>query len=142
MEHVVGAQADHPEVSCHLVCPFVEVVLRVKDDGGVASCATAGVQTHAVGQGYCGKAEGIGVAEVLLRGEGKLANVGRRGNVFGLDAHLLELLFIERNLGTTLDGLLQALGLQLVDFFSRERFVLGMKVRIVVHSVFSLTIED
>ena len=129
LEDVIGTQPYHPKVTCHLVCPFIEVVLCMQNDGWVASCAATGMQTNAVSQRHSCQSEGIGVAKVLLSSKGQFANVSRRFDVLCLDAHLFELLGIERHIRTSVDCLLQTFCLQFVYFLPRERLVLGMKVR-------------
>ena len=112
-----------------MVCPFVQVILCMQNDGWITCRTTAGMQTNAVGQRHSGQSEGIGVAKVLLCSKGQFANVSRRFDVLCLDAHLFELLRIERHIRTSVDSLLQTFCLQFVYFLPRERFILGMKVR-------------
>ena len=35
LENIIRTQTYHPQVTCHLICPFVKVFLRVKNYGGV-----------------------------------------------------------------------------------------------------------
>ena len=40
LENIVGAKSHHPKITCHLIRPFFQVLLRVKDYRG-RTCRTA-----------------------------------------------------------------------------------------------------
>ena len=73
------------------VGPHVDVALGVAHHRRPAGGAGRSVDAHHLRLRHREHAEGIGVAQVLLGGEGKLAKVGQRLEVVGMDAGGVEL---------------------------------------------------
>ncbi len=93
--HHAGAR----ERTRHQLAPAVEVAAGVADDGRLAGGAGGGVQTQQLPAGHGEHAEWIGVAQVGLRRERKPRDVGERDEVGRLDAGLVELAPILRDVG-------------------------------------------
>ncbi len=104
------------------VGPHVEVAARVADGGRVAGGAGAGVHAHHLVARPREHAEGIVVAQVDLGGEGQVGDVAVAGHVVGLDAELVQLLAVERDVVVgVLQRRPQPLDLQLAELGRRQR---------------------
>ena len=96
LEHVALATAHHIQVAGNHVGPRADVVLRIDYDTGVASSTAGGVDAYSIVEVGSYEAEGVVVAQVLLRGEGNLAEVCQRVDGVGSDAQLPKTLLVER----------------------------------------------
>ena len=106
LEDIVGAKSHHPKITCHLVCPLFQVLLRVKDYRG-RTCRTAGrMQASAFTKGHTRHAEGIGVAQICLCGERNFANVVKTLDVLGFESDFLKALLVEWRIHAVTHGCL------------------------------------
>ena len=96
LEHVLRAASNHPETAGYGIGPFVEILLRMQDDRGIAGGAAGRVQAHAFVKRNRSQTERIGVAKILLRGERDLLEVIERTDVRGRQARFAETLLVER----------------------------------------------
>ena len=85
------------------------------------------MQTYTLFEGYTGHSEGIGVAQVLLRSEGNLAQVGKALDVLGFEPNLLKAFFVEGRVHAMAHGFLQTLQLECLNLLARHRFELRIK---------------
>ena len=117
--HDVGAaEAASEESALHDLGPHVHVFLGVANNDGLAGGARTGVQAHDFAQVYGEQAIRVGVAQVLLHGEGELRNVFESLDVFGLEALLVHAFTEERNfLVGKFYGGAHTLQLQVTQFF-------------------------
>ena len=97
LQQVARRHAARGEGPGDQVGPDVEVAARVADRGRVAGRAGAGVHAHDLLARPREHAEGVVVAQVDLGGEGQVGDVAVAGHVAGLDAELVELLAVERD---------------------------------------------
>ena len=70
-------------------------MLGIDDDTGIARRTTGGMDTHSIIEIGAHQTEGIVVAQVLLRGEGDLAEVGEGVDGVGSDTEFAQALLIE-----------------------------------------------
>ena len=122
LEDIIGTQAYHPQISGHLVCPLVQVLLGMENDGGVTRSAGRGMQTHAVAKWHASHPERIGRAQVVLRSERQFPYVVQRLDILGGDACLSKLLAVEFIVHAVAHSLLEAFQLQSLNFCTRQRF--------------------
>ena len=108
----------------------------MKDHGGVTRSATAGVQTHTVFQGYTRHTEGIGVAKILLGGEGQLADISQRLDVVRSDAQFLKLLLVELVVHAVANSLLKTLQLEGLNLFATHSLEFGVKKIRLFHHIY------
>ena len=109
----MGAAAAH-NGPCRAAGPDIQVVLGVGHHGLLARGARRGVNPGQVIPGDGDQAEGIGVPQVLLGGEGQLGKVIDGADILGLQAHLVEPLFVQGHMViAALNHLHQPLGLDL-----------------------------
>ena len=73
-----AAAAGGAQRAGHDAGPGVDVVLRVADHRRFAGRAAGGVDAHDVVHGHGEHAERVGLAQVLLGGEGKPGQIGKR----------------------------------------------------------------
>ena len=91
MHLVAGPAAGGVDGARHQLRPHVDVVPGVADHGRLAGGAAGGVHAHHLLARHGEHAERIGVAQVLLGGEGELRQVGEGFQVVRLYAGLVEL---------------------------------------------------
>ena len=128
LEHVVGAQSNHPEVASHLVSPFVEVFLRVEYHSRIACRSRRGMQSHTLLQRHRGKAEGIGVAQVLLCGEWNAAYVVNACYALRRYSSFLQPFFIHGIVHAVSNSCFQSLHLQCLNLLPRHCLQFGVEV--------------
>ena len=122
LQEVARRHAARGEGAGDQVGPDVEVAARVADGGRVAGRAGAGVHAHDLVARAREHAERVVVAQVDLGGEGQVGDVAVAGHVAGLDAELVQLLAVERDVVVgVLEGGAQALDLQRAELLGRQR---------------------
>ena len=112
LEDVLRTAAHHPQAAGDGIGPFIQVLLRMQDDRGIAGGSTGRVQAHALVKRNRSHPERIGVAKILLGGKGNLLEVIERTDIRRRQPVLAETLLIERRIHAMLDRGLQPLQLQ------------------------------
>ena len=130
LERVALLKPSHRVAACHALCPLEEVVLRVRHDDWRAGRAGRHVELEKLFPVHAVHLERIGVAEIVLREEGKLRKVVERLHVLGrAKAALFKPLAVELVAPHAGQRLLQSLKLHLRVFVARQRFLLAVPHR-------------
>ena len=135
-ERVVAGDAVGRQTAGHALAPHADVLAGVAYDGGVARGAAAGVDADDFALRGSLQAEGVVVAQVLLRGEGQLADILDGLYVVGADVQLLQLMAIEGHVVVdVLHDFVQAFALERAHLVAAHTFF----VRVPDHSSFVLS---
>ena len=118
LEDIALTATYHIEVTGNHVRPRTDVMLGIDDDTGITRRTTCRVDTHGIIQTSTYEAIRIIVTQILLRGEGNLAEVIQRINGISGNTGITQTLLVERRFQGNVDALLQFLHLQLLELLS------------------------